>query len=251
MILNKAVPYLFFLVVCLLPITASAADLGVPALTVQTQPDGSESYTLSIQIVILMTLITLLPAGLMMLTAFTRIVIVLSILRQAIGLMQAPSSQVLIGLSLFLTFFIMAPIFNKIYDEALLPYMEEKIEMQEAFEIAQVPIRGFMVAQTREVDLKMFAEISGNTEIQSPETIPFSILVPSFITSELKTAFQIGFLIYIPFLVIDLVVASVLMAMGMMMLSPMMISLPFKIMLFVLVDGWSLIMGTLASSFYV
>ncbi len=251
MIVKKAVPYLFLLVVCLTPMMASAADLGVPALTVQTQPDGSEAYTLSIQIVILMTLITLLPAGLMMLTAFTRIVIVLSILRQAIGLMQAPSSQVLIGLSLFLTFFIMAPIFNKIYDEALLPYMEEKIEMQEAFNIAQAPVREFMIAQTREVDLKMFAEISGNTEIQSPETIPFSILVPSFITSELKTAFQIGFLIYIPFLVIDLVVASVLMAMGMMMLSPMMISLPFKIMLFVLVDGWSLIMGTLASSFYV
>jgi len=251
MILKRRLSYLFFLIVCLTPITASAADLGVPALTVQTQPDGSETYTLSIQIVILMTLISLLPAGLMMLTAFTRIVIVLSILRQAIGLMQAPSSQVLIGLSLFLTFFIMAPIFNKIYDEALLPYMEEKIEMQEALDIAQQPIREFMIAQTREVDLKMFAEISGNTEIESPETIPFSLLVPSFITSELKTAFQIGFLIYIPFLVIDLVVASVLMAMGMMMLSPMMISLPFKIMLFVLVDGWSLIMGTLASSFYV
>jgi len=244
----------FLLIFCflLLPsVNLFAADLGIPAFSVNTEPNGSETYTLTIQIVILMTLITLLPAGLMMLTAFTRIVIVLSILRQAIGLMQAPSSQVLIGLSLFLTFFIMAPIFNKIYDEAVLPYVEEKIEMQEAFKIAQSPIREFMIAQTREVDLDMFAKISGTKDMQGPENIPFSILVPSFITSELKTAFQIGFLIYIPFLVIDLVVASVLMAMGMMMLSPMMISLPFKIMLFVMVDGWSLIMGTLASSFYV
>jgi len=249
--MSKTVTQLLLVVICIFPTLAISADLGLPAVTVETQPDGSETYTLSIQIVILMTLITFLPAGLMMLTAFTRIVIVLSILRQAIGLMQAPSSQVLIGLALFLTFFIMAPIFNKIYDDAVLPYMEEKIEMQEALNIAQQPIREFMIAQTREVDLDMFAEISGKKDIESPETIPFSILVPSFITSELKTAFQIGFLIYIPFLVIDLVVASVLMAMGMMMLSPMMISLPFKIMLFVLVDGWSLIMGTLASSFYV
>lgn len=232
------------------PAVGFAADPGIPAFTLATEPDGSQTYTLSIQILILMTLITLLPAGLMMLTAFTRIIIVLSILRQAIGLMQAPSSQVLIGLALFLTFFIMAPVFEKIYDDSVLPYMEEKIEMPLALEKAQGPIREFMVAQTREVDLDMFANIAGKT-IESPEAIPFSLLIPSFITSELKTAFQIGFLIYIPFLVIDLVVASVLMAMGMMMLSPMMISLPFKIMLFVLVDGWSLIMGTLASSFYI
>lgn len=228
-----------------------AADPGIPAFSVETGADGAQTYTLTLQIVLLMTLITLLPAALMMLTAFTRIIIVLSILRQAIGLMQAPSSQVLIGLSLFLTFFIMAPIFQTIYDDSVLPYIEEKIEMPEAFEKAQAPIREFMIGQTRETDLDMFAKISGNTNIDGPESIPFSLLIPSFITSELKTAFQIGFLIYIPFLVIDLVVASVLMAMGMMMLSPMMISLPFKIMLFVLVDGWSLIMGTLASSFYV
>lgn len=242
--------FLLLIALLLVPSLGFAADPGIPAFTLSTQPDGSQTYTLSIQIVIIMTLITLLPAGLMMLTAFTRIIIVLSILRQAIGLMQAPSSQVLIGLALFLTFFIMAPVFQKIYDTAVLPYMNEKIEMPAALGKAQAPIRKFMVAQTRESDLKMFADISGQ-KIDSPETIPFSLLVPSFITSELKTAFQIGFLIYIPFLVIDLVVASVLMAMGMMMLSPMMISLPFKIMLFVLVDGWSLIMGTLASSFYV
>ena len=234
----------------LLPVMAWA-EPGIPALSVQTNPGGGQTYTLTLQILALMTLFTFIPAGLMMLTAFTRIVIVLSILRQAIGLMQAPSNQVLIGLSLFLTFFIMAPVFDRVYVDALKPYMDEKMEIDEAFKKAQVPFREFMIAQTRETDLEMFAKISGRPDIESAETVPFSILIPSFITSELKTAFQIGFLIYIPFLVIDLVVASVLMAMGMMMLSPMMISLPFKIMLFVLVDGWSLIMGTLASSFYV
>jgi len=231
--------------------TAYAADPGIPAFSVSTEAGGGQTYTLTLQILALMTVLSLLPAGLLMLTAFARIVIVLSILKQAIGLMQAPSSQVMIGLALFLTFFIMAPVFEKVYDDAVLPYMEEKIEIQEAFKIAQGPFRDFMMAQTRESDLSMFAQISGEKEFQSSEEVPFKLLIPSFITSELKTAFQIGFMIYIPFLVIDLVVASVLMAMGMMMLSPMMISLPFKIMLFVLVDGWTLIMGTLASSFYV
>ncbi len=242
---------LIFTIFLFLPVVAQAAEPGITAVTVSTDPGGGQTYTLTLQILFLMTIVTLLPAGLMMLTAFTRIVIVLSILRQAIGLMQAPSNQVLIGLALFLTFFIMAPVFNTIYDDAVEPYMNEKIEIEEAVEKAQVPIREFMIAQTREKDILMFAEISGAEPFDSPDDIPFSMLVPSFITSELKTAFQIGFLIYIPFLVIDLVVASVLMAMGMMMLSPMMISLPFKIMLFVLIDGWSLIMGTLASSFYV
>lgn len=242
--------FFIFIVTIFLPSLSLAAEPGIPAISMTTDANGEQTYTLTLQIVALMTMITLLPAGLMMLTAFTRIIIVLSILRQAIGLMQAPSSQVLIGLALFLTFFIMAPVFDKIYDDALLPYMEEEIEIKEAFGKAQSPVREFMMAQTRESDINTFAKISGQ-EVESPETIPFSLLIPSFITSELKTAFQIGFLIYIPFLVIDLVVASVLMAMGMMMLSPMMISLPFKIMLFVLVDGWALIMGTLAASFYV
>jgi len=242
---------LLVILIALLPVSGFAADAGIPAFSLKTEPNGEQTYVLTLQIVALMTMLTLLPAGLMMLTAFTRIVIVLSILRQAIGLMQAPSNQVLIGLALFLTFFIMAPVFEKIYDDSVLPYMEEKIEMKEAFSKAQAPVREFMMAQTRETDIETFAKISNNTNIQSPADLPFSLLIPSFITSELKTAFQIGFLIYIPFLVIDLVVASVLMAMGMMMLSPMMISLPFKIMLFVLVDGWSLIMGTLASSFYI
>jgi len=246
----KIVRFIVLISLIVIP-TSIAAEPGIPALSLQTGPDGEQTYTLTLQIVALMTMITLLPAGLMMLTAFTRIIIVLSILRQAIGLMQAPSSQVLIGLALFLTFFIMAPVFDRIYDNALLPYMEEKIEMKPAFAEAQIPIREFMLAQTRESDIETFAKISNAEAVNTPEELPFSLLIPSFITSELKTAFQIGFLIYIPFLVIDLVVASVLMAMGMMMLSPMMISLPFKIMLFVLVDGWSLIMGTLASSFYI
>jgi len=238
-------------VLLLIPSFGWAADAGIPALSVQTNPGGGQTYSLTLQVLAIMTLLTFLPAALMMMTAFTRIVIVLSILRQAIGLMQAPSNQVLIGLSLFLTFFIMAPVFEKVYNDAIIPYMDEKIQPQEAFKKAQGPFREFMLAQTRETDLEMFGNISGKTNIASPEEVPFSILIPAFVTSELKTAFQIGFLIYIPFLVIDLIVASVLMAMGMMMLSPMMISLPFKIMLFVLVDGWSLIMGTLASSFYI
>ena len=233
------------------PLSAWAADPGLTAVTVTNDPNGGQTYSLSLQILLLMTLLTLLPAGLMMLTSFTRILIVLAILRQAIGLMQAPSSQILIGLSLFLTIFIMAPVFDQVNSNAIQPYLNEKIEIDQALAASQKPFRKFMLGQTRETDLSMFAEISGNTDLQSPDEVPFSLLVPAFITSELKTAFQIGFLIYIPFLVIDLVVASVLMAMGMMMLSPMMISLPFKIMLFVLVDGWSLIMGTLASSFYV
>ncbi len=221
----------------------------IEALTV-TRDGDTQTWSVSLQILAIMTVLTLLPAGLMMLTAFTRIVIVLAILRQAIGLMQAPSSQIIIGLALFLTLFIMAPVFDRIKDEAVLPYLDEQIEIDQAFARAQAPLRTFMLGQTRESDIEMFAKIADVGELQGPEDLPWSVLVPAFITSELKTAFQIGFLIYIPFLVIDLVVASVLMAMGMMMLSPMMISLPFKIMLFVLVDGWTLIMGTLASSFY-
>ncbi len=229
---------------------AMAQDTGIQALTVTTRGDV-QTWSVSLQILAIMTVLTLLPAGLMMLTAFTRIVIVLAILRQAIGLMQAPSSQIIIGLALFLTLFIMAPVFDRIKDEAVLPYLNEQIEIDQAFTRAQAPLRTFMLAQTRESDIEMFVKIAGVTDLETPDDLPMSVLVPAFITSELKTAFQIGFLIYVPFLVIDLVVASVLMAMGMMMLSPMMISLPFKIMLFVLVDGWTLIMGTLASSFYV
>ncbi len=229
-----------------------AAEPGLKILSVTTEEDGGQTYSVGLQILALMTAFSLLPAALIMLTSFTRIIIVLAIVRQAVGMPTAPSSQILIGLALFLTFFVMAPVFTQVYEDAVLPYLDEKIEAKEAFERASVPFREFMLAQTRDKDLSMFADISGREEaIEDPADVPFSLLMPSFITSELKTAYQIGFLIFIPFLIIDLVVASVLMAMGMMMLSPMIISLPFKIMLFVLVDGWAMIMGTLASSFYV
>lgn len=241
---------IFALFLTLVPADVFAQAGNLPGITIVTDNKG-QSYSLSVQIVILMTLLTLLPAALMMMTAFTRIIVVLAILRQAIGLAQTPSSQTLVGLSLFLTFFVMAPVFDKINQEALQPYLQEKLSMEAAIDKAKAPLRGFMLGQTREADLQMFAKISGQPAVASVNEIGFTILVPAFVTSELKTAFQIGFLLFIPFLIIDLVVSSVLMSMGMMMLSPMIISLPFKIMLFVLVDGWNMVMGTLASSFYV
>jgi len=233
----------------LFPVIGQAAP-GLEAVTVTTAEDGGQSYSLTIQILLFMTAMSLLPGALMMMTSFARIVIVLGILRQALGTAQTPSNQILIGLALFLTFFIMAPVFDEINTVALQPYLNEEISSASALEKAQVPLREFMLAQTRDDDLKLFADIAGHEEIESPEQTPFSLLMPAFATSELKTAFQIGFLLFIPFLIIDLVVASVLMSMGMMMLSPLIISLPFKIMLFVLVDGWALVLGTLASSFY-
>ena len=196
-----------------------------------------------------MTALTLLPALLMMMTSFTRIIIVFAILRQALGLQQTPSNQILLGLSLFLTFFIMAPVFKVINETALQPYMNAELAPLQAVEMAGKPVRQFMLAQTREDDISLFVRISGNEQLNGPEDLPFSILVPAFVTSELKTAFQIGFILFIPFLVIDLVVASVLMAMGMMMMSPIIISLPFKIMLFVLIDGWAMVIGSLAASY--
>jgi flagellar biosynthetic protein FliP len=198
-----------------------------------------------------MTVLTLLPAILLMMTSFTRIIIVLSILRQALGTAQTPSNQIILGLALFLTMFIMSPVFVEINSIAIQPYLEGNLSAIGALTEATDPFKTFMLAQTRETDIRMFADIAGVNEIESPEKTPLTLLMPAFVTSELKTAFQIGFLIFIPFVIIDLVVASVLMSMGMMMLSPMIISLPFKLMLFVLVDGWSLIMGTLASSFLV
>lgn len=221
----------------------------LPALTVKKNVDGTEDYTVTLQILMLMTALSFLPAVLMMMTSFTRIIIVFSILRQAMGLQQSPSNQILIGLALFLTFFIMSPVLEKVNATALQPYINESIGASEALENTKKPFHKFMMAQTRENDLNLFFKISGKDKVAGPDDVPFSILLPAFITSELKTAFQIGFIIFIPFLVIDIVVASVLMAMGMMMLSPLIISLPFKIMLFVLVDGWALIIGTLAASF--
>ncbi|WP_419811792.1 flagellar type III secretion system pore protein FliP [Bacterioplanoides sp.] len=222
--------------------------LGIPALIYQANDSGGE-YSISIQILTIMTLLTVLPSLLIMMTSFTRIIVVMAILRQALGLQQTPSNQIILGLALFLTLFIMMPVFRVINAEAVQPYMAETITPLEAAERALKPIHEFMLSQTRENDLNLFVRISGEQNIASPEETPIHILIPAFITSELKTAFQIGFLIFIPFLIIDLVVASILMAMGMMMLSPIIISLPFKIMLFVLIDGWALIMGTLANSF--
>ncbi len=222
----------------------------LPAFTSQPTAGGGTEYSLSIQTLLLLTSLTFLPAALLMMTAFTRIVIVLSLLRQAIGVVQAPPTQVIVGLSLFLTFFVMGPTFDRIYQDAYLPFSEERIPFNQAVEAAGKPLHEFMMRQTREKDLGLFIELSNSARPNGPEDVPFKALVPAFVTSELKTAFQIGFLIYIPFLIIDMVVASVLMSMGMMMVSPVVISLPFKLMLFVLVDGWPLLMGSLVRSFY-
>lgn len=223
---------------------------GFEALSVTTNGDGTQTYTLTLQVLALMTALTLLPSLLLAMTSFTRIIIVLAILRQALGTAQTPSSQILIALALFMTAFIMTPVIDAVNAEAVTPYMENKLDLAAAFSKAQGPVRDFMLAQTRETDLKLFADLARHPEISDRASTPFTLLVPAFVTSELKTGFQIGFLIFIPFLVIDLVVASLLMSMGMMMLSPLIISLPFKIMLFVLVDGWSLVVGSLAASFY-
>jgi flagellar biosynthetic protein FliP len=221
---------------------------GLPAITAATGAQGT-SYSLSLEILALVTTITLLPSILLMMTSFVRIMIVMSLLRMALGTAQTPPSMVLVGLALFLTIFIMSPVLSDIYTNALVPYMDQTLSFDDALNVAEAPIRGFMLNQTRETDIAMFMNIGRIDEFNGPESIPFATLVPAFITSELKSAFTIGFLIYVPFIVIDMVVASVLMSMGMMMLSPMMISMPFKLMLFVLIDGWSLIMGNLAASF--
>ncbi len=239
------------LILILLVPEVQAQSIGIPAISVEGGNGDGQTYTVTLEILALMTTLTLLPAILLMMTSFTRIIIVLSILRQALGTAQTPSNQIILGLALFLTLFVMSPVFDQVYLVAVQPYMNGSLTAMDALQAAIDPFRTFMLAQTRETDIRMFADIAGVTEIQSPEKTPFSLLMPAFVTSELKTAFQIGFLIFIPFVVIDLVVASVLMSMGMMMLSPMIISLPFKLMLFVLVDGWALIMGTLASSFLI
>lgn len=223
---------------------------GLPALTSTPAPGGGQNYSLSLQTLLLMTSLTFLPAVLLMMTSFTRIIIVLSLLRQALGTQTAPPNQVMVGLALFLTLFVMGPVFDKIHADAYQPLMEEKITMNQALDNAVAPLKTFMIKQTRQADLALFVKMSGTPALRGPEDITLRVLIPAFITSELKTAFQIGFAIFIPFLIIDMVVASVLMAMGMMMMSPAVISLPFKMMLFVLVDGWQLLLGSLAQSFY-
>ncbi|STO43132.1 Flagellar biosynthetic protein fliP precursor [Grimontia hollisae] len=221
---------------------------GIPALTMTVNPDGTEDYSVTLQILALMTALGFLPAIVILMTSFTRIVVVMAILRQAMGLQQTPSNQVIIGIAMFLTLFIMSPVIDRMNVAAVQPYLNEEITAREAFDRVQVPLREFMLQQTRVKDLETFVNMSG-AQVTEAEQVPMTVLIPAFITSELKTAFQIGFMLFLPFLIIDLVVASVLMAMGMMMLSPMIVSLPFKLMLFVLVDGWNLILSTLAGSF--
>jgi flagellar biosynthetic protein FliP len=225
------------------PVQALAAITAVPT------PGGGQTYSLSLQILVLLTALTVLPALLLLMTAFTRIIIVLSLLRNALGMTTSPPNQVLVGLSLFLTLFVMAPTFDRIYQDAYVPLSTQKITQEEALTRGLAPLRAFMLKQTREPDLALFMKLAKQAPVASPDDVPIRILVPAFVTSELKTAFQIGFIVFLPFIIIDLVVASVLMSMGMMMLSPATISLPFKLMLFVLADGWTLLIGSLVQSF--
>ena len=231
------------------PGVGDAVDRALGQLGGQQQTGQSGSLSLSLQVLIIMGLLTILPGILLMMTSFTRIVIVLAILRQAMGLQQTPPNQVLIGLSLFLSLFIMAPTIQQMNTQAIQPYAAGQIAGTQMIQSAGAPLHAFMTKQTRKKDLTMFAEMAKSGPYASPRDVPYAVLLPAFITSELKTAFQIGFLIFLPFIVIDLVVATVLMALGMMMLSPQIISLPFKLLLFVLVDGWALTMGSLANSF--
>ena len=241
--------WMLVLIVLMLPLTAFAEN-GLPLVSALPAAGGGQNYTLSLQTLILLTSLTFLPAALLMMTGFTRIIIVLSLLRQALGTQSAPPNQVMIGLALFLTFFVMSPVIDKIYTDAYQPLAENRITMQEAMDKGAEPLKAFMMKQTRESDLALFVKMAQIEKIETPEQVPLRVLVPAFMTSELKTAFQIGFAIFIPFLIIDMVVASVLMAMGMMMVSPAIVSLPFKLMLFVLVDGWQLLLGSLVQSFY-
>ncbi|MGL4205195.1 MAG: flagellar type III secretion system pore protein FliP [Aeromonadaceae bacterium] len=228
-------------------VLAQAADMTL--FSVLPGEGGAQDYSIKLQILLFMTLLGLLPTLLLMMTSFTRIIIVLAILRQALGLQQSPPNRVLLGLALILTLIIMRPVWSDIYENAFKPFDAEEITLEQAVVKAEVPLRKFMLAQTREADLEQMLRIGGESVAMKPAEVPFSVLLPAFVLSELNTAFQIGFMLFVPFLVIDLVVASVLMAMGMMMLSPLIISLPFKLMIFVLVDGWAMTVGTLAASF--
>lgn len=233
-----------------LALPALALAQGLPGLTSTPGPGGSQTWSLSVQTLVLLTSLTFLPALLLSMTSFTRILIVLGLLRTALGTQASPPNQILVGLSLFLTFFVMSPVFDKAYDEAYKPLAENKISTERALERGVAPFKTFMLKQTRENDLALFAKLAKVPAMEGPEDVPLRILLPSFVISELKTAFQIGFTIFIPFLIIDLVVASVLMSMGMMMVPPASIALPFKLMLFVMADGWQLLIGALAQSFY-
>ena len=251
-VLVAAVFTIGFCAVLLIPQCSGAAEPATTAPFISIGMDEAQDpgkMTVVLQIFLLMTILSLAPAILIMLTSFTRIVIVLSLLRRALGTMQMPPNQVIIGLALFLTFFIMTPVWQNINQNALQPYLDDKISQQQALQNAAAPLRKFMFKQTREKDLALFVDIAKMERPKDAGDIPISVLIPSFIISEVKTAFQIGLLLYVPFLIIDMVVASVLLSMGMMMLPPIMISLPFKLMLFVLSDGWNLLVGSLVRSF--
>ena len=244
---RKIAPTICALCILLAPGIIWAAE--APALTLVTANETGSEFGISLQILVMMTLLGLIPSMVILTTSFTRIIIVLSLLRQALGVGQTPPNQVLVGIAIFLSFFVMKPVFEEIYETAYLPVESNSVSFQEGLEKALPPLKKFMLSQVREKDLLMFMEMADEEMVESEADIPLTTLMPAFITSELKTAFTIGFLIYIPFVVIDLVVASVLMSMGMMMLSPMMISMPFKLVLFVLVDGWALITGSLVTTF--
>ncbi|KFF49134.1 flagellar biosynthesis protein flip [Gammaproteobacteria bacterium MFB021] len=233
----------------LAPATQALAQ-ALPSIVSEPLSDGGQRWSLSLQTLLFLSSLAFLPALLLMMTCFTRIIIVLGLLRTAMSTQSSPPTQVLIGLALFLTFFVMSPVLDRVYQDAWQPYAAEQISLEQALDRGSQPIREFMLAQTRKSDLAMFARIAKIGDMQGPEDVPMRILVPAYATSELKTAFQIGFTIFIPFLIIDLVVASVLMSLGMMMVPPATISLPFKLMLFVLVDGWQLLIGSLTQSFY-
>lgn len=222
---------------------------GLPAFTSSPTSGGGQSYTLSIQTLVALTALTFLPAVLLMMTGFTRIIIVLSLLRHALGTQTSPPNQVLVGLAMFLTLYVMSPVLEKVHADAYLPWSENKLSFNDALVRAEPHVKGFMLKQTREADLALFLKLANIPAPNDPASTPLKVVVPAFVTSELKTAFQIGFMVFIPFLIIDMVVASVLMSMGMMMLSPVLISLPFKLMLFVLADGWMLLVGSLVTSF--
>lgn len=238
------------LLLVMLGLMATPAMAQLPGIVSQPLSNGGQSWSLPVQTLVFITSLTFLPAVLLMMTSFTRIIIVFGLLRNALGTPSAPPNQVLLGLALFLTFFIMSPVLDKIYTDAYKPFSENKITMDVALEKGAQPLREFMLRQTRQADLALFARLANIPSLEGPEAVPMRILLPAYVTSELKTAFQIGFTVFIPFLIIDLVIASVLMALGMMMVPPATIALPFKLMLFVLVDGWQLLVGSLAQSFY-
>lgn len=238
----------------LAPLAAGAQELdlslpGLPAFTSTPAPGGGTTYSLTVQTLLLLTLLSFIPALVLMMTSFTRIIIVFTLMRQAMGTQTSPPNQVLLGLALFLTFFIMSPVAEKVYTDAYKPMSEGTIGLDQALERATVPMRAFMLHQVRASDLSLFTEIANIERVEKAEDLPMRVIIPAYVTSEIKTAFQIGFIVFIPFIIIDMVVASVLMSMGMMMMSPVIVSLPFKLMLFVLVDGWGLIIGSLVRSF--